>query len=132
MNHPLPDMMGFSLAKLKEMVDSNTVVGEPINTPEGVVIIPVSKVKVGYAGGGSDFAPKNYPVNKPNAFGGGSGASVSVTPVAFLVIKGDNVRLLPVGEPASNSIERLIEKLPDLIDQVSGLLKKKEPEENID
>ena len=71
MNHPLPDMMSASVAKIKEMVDANTVIGDPIQTPEGVTIIPVSKVKVGYAGGGSDFAPKGYPTNKANAFGGG-------------------------------------------------------------
>lgn len=126
MNHPLPDMMSNSAAKIKEMVDANTVIGEPIQTPEGVTIIPVSKIKVGYAGGGSDFAPKGYPANKTNAFGGGSGASVSVTPVAFLVIKGESVRLLPVSEPASNSLERLVEMLPDLIDKVSSYTKKNE------
>ena len=126
MNHPLPDMMGSSLTKLKDMVDVNTIIGDPIQTPEGVLIIPVSKVKVGYAGGGSDFAPKGYPASKDNAFGGGSGAAVTITPVAFLVVKGDSVRLMPVAEPASNSVERLIEMLPDLIDQISALAKKKE------
>lgn len=128
MNHPLPDMMGQSIAKIKDMVDVNTIIGDPIVTPEGVTIIPVSKVKVGYAGGGSDFAPKGYPANKANAFGGGSGSSVSITPVAFLVVKGESVRLMPVAEPASNSLERLVEMLPELIDQVSSLAKKKEPE----
>ena len=128
MNHPLPDMMGSSLSKLKDMVDVNTIIGDPIQTPEGVLIIPVSKVKVGYAGGGSDFAPKGYPASKDNAFGGGSGAAVTITPVAFLVVKGDSVRLMPVAEPASNSVERLIEMLPELIDQISSLAKKKEQE----
>ena len=109
MNHPLPDMMGQSIAKIKDMVDVNTIIGDPIVTPEGVTIIPVSKVKVGYAGGGS-------------------GSSVSITPVAFLVVKGESVRLMPVAEPASNSLERLVEMLPELIDQVSSLAKKKEPE----
>lgn len=128
MNHPLPDMLGTSVAKIKDMVDANTVIGEPIQTPDGVTIIPVSKIKVGYAGGGSDFAPKGYPTNKPNSFGGGSGAAVTVTPVAFLIIKAGSVRLLPVAEPASNSLERLVEMLPDLIDQVSALTKKKDAE----
>ena len=126
MNHPLPDMMGNSFGKIKEMVDVNTIIGDPIQTPEGVTLIPVSKVKVGFAGGGSDFAPKGYPANKDNAFGGGSGAGVTITPVAFLVIRGEAVRLLPVAEPAANSVERLIEMLPDLIDQISALAKKKE------
>lgn len=129
MNHPLPEMMGSSLTKIKDMVDVNTIIGDAITTPEGVTIIPVSKVKIGYAGGGSDFAPKGYPANKDNAFGGGSGAGVTITPVAFLVIKGESVRLMPVAEPASNSVERLVELLPDLIDQVSGLVRKKQEKE---
>ena len=128
MNHPLPDMMGLSMAKIKDMVDVNTIIGDPIQTPDGVTIIPVSKVKVGFAGGGSDFAPKGYPANKANAFGGGSGAGVTITPVAFLIIKGESVRMMPVAEPASNSLERLVEMLPELIDQVSALTKKKEQE----
>lgn len=129
MNHPLHEMMGSSLTKIKDMVDVNTIIGDAITTPEGVTIIPVSKVKIGYAGGGSDFAPKGYPANKDNAFGGGSGAGVTITPVAFLVIKGESVRLMPVAEPASNSVERLVELLPDLIDQVSGLVRKKQEKE---
>ena len=132
MNHPLPDMMGLSMAKIKDMVDVNTIIGDPIVTPEGVTIIPVSKVKVGFAGGGSDFAPKGYPANKTNAFGGGSGAGVTITPVAFLIIKGETVRMMPVAEPASNSLERLVEMLPELIDQISSLNKKKqEKAENV-
>ena len=119
MNHPLPDMMGLSMAKIKDMVDVNTIIGDPIQTPEGVTIIPVSKVKIGFAGGGSDFAPKGYPASKNNAFGGGSGAGVTITPVAFLIVKGESVRMMPVAEPASNSLERLVEMLPELIDQVS-------------
>ena len=129
MNHPLPDMMGASISKIKEMIDANTVLGDAIQTPEGVTIIPVSKIKVGYAGGGSDFAPKGYPANKSNAFGGGSGAAVTVTPVAFLVIKGESVRLMPVAEPASGSLERLVEMLPELIDQLKPMVKNKEKAE---
>ena len=128
MKHPLPDMVGSSIEKIKTMADANTVIGEAIHTPDGVTLIPVSKVKYGFAGGGTDFATKGYPANKENAFGGGTGASVSVTPVAFLVIKGESVRLLPVAEPASNSLERLVELLPELIDQVSELRKQKKSE----
>ena len=128
MKHPLPDVMGSSIEKIKTMADANTVIGEAIHTPDGVTLIPVSKVKYGFAGGGTDFATKGYPANKENAFGGGTGASVSVTPVAFLVIKGESVRLLPVAEPASNSLERLVELLPELIDQVSELRKQKKSE----
>ena len=114
MNHPLSDMMTNSMSKIKDMVDVNTVVGSPITTPGGVTIIPVTKVSIGYGGGGSDFATKNtddYP------FGGGAGAGIKITPVAFLVIRGENVRMLPVAEPASTSVDRLIELLPDLLEK---------------
>ncbi len=130
MKHPLPDMMGSSIEKIKTMADANTVIGEPIHTPDGVILIPVSKVKYGFAGGGTDFATKGYPANKENPFGGGTGASVSITPVAFLVIKGESVRMLPVSEPASNSMERLVELLPELIDQLSGIAKQKKSEKS--
>lgn len=129
MNHPLPDMLGSSIAKIRELVDANTMIGDPIQTPDGVTILPVSKIRCAYAGGGSDFNGKNPAPGKDNPFGGGTGAGVSITPVAFLVIKGESVRLLPVAEPANNSMERLIEMLPDLIDQISGLIGKKSPDD---
>lgn len=132
MNHPLSEMLGASMEKIHSMVSANTVVGEPIVTGDGVTIIPVSKISVGYGGGGSDYATKNYPANRDNAFGGGAGAGVTVTPVAFLVVRGESVRMLPVAEPASTSVDRLIEQIPDLLDKVQDFLdarKKKEESE---
>lgn len=122
MNHPLSEMLGDTMSKIREMIDVNTVVGAPITTPDGVTIIPVTKVSIGYGGGGSDFATKNYPAGRDNAFGGGAGAGVTITPVAFLVIRGENVRMLPIAEPASTSVDRLIELLPDLLDKADDFL----------
>ena len=122
MNHPLSEMLGDTMSKIREMIDVNTVVGAPITTPDGVTIIPVTKVSIGYGGGGSDFATKNYPAGRDNAFGGGAGAGVTITPVAFLVIRGENVRMLPIAEPASTSGDRLIELLPDLLDKADDFL----------
>ena len=122
MNHPLSEMLGDTMSKIREMIDVNTVVGAPITTPDGVTIIPVTKVSIGYGGGGSDFATKNYPAGRDNACGGGAGAGVSITPVAFLVIRGENVRMLPIAEPASTSVDRLIELLPDLLDKADDFL----------
>ena len=110
------------------MIDVNTVVGDPITTPGGVTIIPVTKVSIGYGGGGSDFATKNYPPARDNAFGGGAGAGIKITPVAFLVIRGENVRMLPVAEPASTSVDRLIELLPDLLEKGEAFLAEKKAE----
>ena len=122
MNHPLSDMMTSTMAKIKDMIDVNTVIGDPITTPDGVTIVPVTKVSIGYGGGGSDFVTKNYPAGRDNAFGGGAGAGVTITPVAFLVIRGENVRMLPIAEPASTSVDRLIELLPDLLDKADDFL----------
>ena len=122
MNHPLSEMLGDTMSKIREMIDVNTVVGEPITTPDGVTIVPVTKVSIGSGGGGSDFVTKNYPAGRDNAFGGGAGAGVTITPVAFLVIRGENVRMLPIAEPASTSVDRLIELLPDLLDKADDFL----------
>ena len=115
MNHPLSDMMTNSMSKIRDMIDVNTVVGDPITTPGGVTIIPVTKVSIGYGSGGSDFAMGSK--QPDNCFGGGAGAGIKITPVAFLVIRGENVRMLPVAEPASTSVDRLIELLPDLLEK---------------
>ena len=124
MSEKLPNMLESTIAKLREMVDVNSVVGSPITTPDGVTIIPISKISVGFGGGGSDFASKNAkPGEMP--FGGGAGAGVNITPVAFLVVRGESVRMLPVAEPASTSMDRLIEQLPDLLDKAENLLKQK-------
>ena len=116
------------MSKIREMVDVNTVIGNPIVTEGGVTIIPVTKVSIGYGGGGSDFATKNYPANRDNAFGGGAGAGVTITPVAFLIVRGENVRMLPVAEPASTSVDRLIEQLPDLIDKAQSFFESRKAE----
>ena len=115
---PLSDLMDASLAKIREMVNSNTVVGQPITTPDGVTIIPVTKVSIGYGSGGSDFAMSSK--QPDNCFGGGAGGSVKITPIAFLIIRDGNVRMLPVAEPASTSMDRLIEQVPDLLDRIDA------------
>ena len=121
MNHPLSEMMSNSMSKIKDMIDVNTVIGSPITTPDGVTLIPITKVSVGYGGGGSDFATKNYPANRDNAVGGGAGAGVTITPMAFVVIRGESVRMLPVSEPASTSVDRIVELVPDILDRVEGI-----------
>ena len=121
MSQKLPNMLENTIAKIREMVDANSVVGEPIVTQDGVTIIPISKVSVGLGGGGSDFVSKN--VNRQeNPFGGGVGAGVKVTPVAFLIIKEGNVRMLPVAAPANTTADRLVEMLPDTLDKVAAFI----------
>lgn len=121
MSQNLPNMLENTIAKLREMVDVNSVVGDPIATPDGVTIIPISKVSVGFGGGGSDFVSKN--VNRQeNPFGGGVGAGVRVTPIAFLIIKDGNVRMLPVAAPASTTADRLVEMVPDTLDKIANFI----------
>jgi len=121
MSQNLPNMIDTTIAKIREMVNANTVVGEPITTPDGVTIIPVSKVSIGLGGGGTDFVSKN--VNRQeNPFGGGVGAGVKVSPVAFLVIKEGSVRMLPVAAPANSTADRIVEMVPDTLDKIAAFI----------
>lgn len=103
------------------MVDANTIVGEPITTPDGVTLIPVSKLSFGFAGGGSDIGKKQ---ESSDAFGGGIGAGVNIVPVAFIIVKADSVRLLHVSPPAASTLDRLIETVPEVFDKVTDFIKK--------
>ena len=121
MSQTLPNMLESTIAKIREMVDVNSVIGNPITTPDGVTIIPVSKVSVGFGGGGSDFVSKN-PNRQDNPFGGGAGGGVKVTPIAFLIVKEGSVRMLPVAAPANTTADRLVEMVPDVLDKVSAFV----------
>ena len=115
MSNSLPNMLENTIAKIREMVDVNSVVGNPITTPDGVTIIPVSKVSVGFGGGGSDFVSRN--ANKQeNPFGGGAGGGVKV------IVKDGAVRMLPVATPANTTADRLVEMVPDVLDKVSAFI----------
>ena len=117
MSNPIQSFMDSSIEKIKSIADANTVIGQPIVTADGTTVIPISRVKIGAAGGGSEFGSKNAADSRP--YGGGTGASVSVTPVAFLISKNDSCRILPIPEPASNSVDRLIEQAPDVVDKIT-------------
>ena len=114
--HPLGDLMSTTMQKIKEMVDVNTIVGTPIQA-EGVTIIPVSKVSCGFASGGSEA---------DNSFGGGGGAGINIVPVAFLIVKEDNVRLLPIAPPPGTAVDRVIELVPEVMDKVTGFIEKQQ------
>lgn len=118
--HPIQGLMGVTMDKIREMVDSNTIIGKPISTPDGTTILPVSRVTFGFASGGSDFNSKNN-ANK-DLFGGGSGAGVTIAPVAFLVVKDGYVRTIQLSD-TSNSVDRAITMLPELVDKVTELVK---------
>ena len=121
MSQNLPTMLENTIAKMREMVDVNSVIGDPITTADGVTIIPVSKVSVGFAGGGSDYVSK-HPNKHDNPFGGGIGGGMNVTPIAFLIIKDGAVRMLPVALPANTTTERVVELVPDLLDKLTDFI----------
>ena len=112
--HPLNDLMQSTMDRIREMVDTNTIVGQPITTPDGVTLIPISKVSFGFGSGGADYG-KTTP--KEN-FGGGSAAGVRIDPVAFLVIREGNTRVLPVAVPPATTVDRVIDMVPDLLEKV--------------
>ena len=123
---PLNDMMRSAMEKVREMVDTNTIVGQPITTPDGVTLIPISKVSFGFGSGGGDYgkAPKEN-------FGGGAGGAVHIDPVAFLVIKDGTTRGLPVAVPPASTVERSVDMVPDVMEKVEKFFDKKEAKETL-
>ena len=118
-NSNISSLMG----RIREMVDVNTVVGSPITTPDGITVIPVSRISYAFATGGSDFRIKEKP-----GFGGGNGAGVKIEPIGFLIVKDGNVRMVGITPPANNTIDRVIEKAPELMDTLETFFKKRTPE----
>ena len=117
--HPIEGVMSTTMQKIKEMVDANSIVGNPITTPDGTTIIPVSKVSFGFASGGSDL-----PTSSPKqTFGGGGGAGVTLQPIAFLVVHEGNDRLLQIAT-SSNTADKVVNAVPDIIDKISDVLSK--------
>lgn len=119
--HPIQGMMSNSMEKIRDMVDVNTIIGDPIHSPDGTVIIPISRVVYGFACGGTDF-PTKTPSNK-DLFGGASGAGITITPVAFLTINNGDVKLLQIN-PYDSAADRAIGMVPDFVDKINGLFKK--------
>ncbi|PKM43604.1 MAG: sporulation protein YtfJ [Firmicutes bacterium HGW-Firmicutes-8] len=131
-DHPIEGLMKTAMESIKEMVDVNTIVGDPVETPDGSVIIPISKVACGFAAGGGEFEAANGQQNENQAaqqgnstalpFGGGSGAGVSVQPVGFLVVGQGQIRLLPVDGNAV--VDRIIDVAPQILSQVQTIFRR--------
>jgi sporulation protein YtfJ len=118
--HPINDFTAAALSNLDSLVDVNTIIGNPITTPGGVVIIPVSKVSFGYASGGSDL-----PTTRPDLFGAATGGGVTIQPLAFLVVDGSDVRLLHM-QTADNTADRIVNTVPSVLDKLLDLIPKKD------
>ena len=116
---PMAEFLQTSMAKIKEMVDVNTVVGDPVTTPDGVTLVPVSRVSFGFGGGGGDL------VKQRSGFAGGSGAAVRIEPIGFLVIRNGIVNMLNIQPPAANTFDRIVDLIPQLMDKAEQLRDKK-------
>lgn len=137
-NHPIEGLMLTAMNSIRDMIDVNTIIGEPIESINGMIIIPVSKVSFGFVAGGSEFAyetineyskkEKEEAVEYKLPFGGGTGAGASINPVAFLVVQNNNVKLLPIEH--ATSIDKLLDYVPDLIEKIDNKFNKKMQEKN--
>ena len=120
------DMLDVAMQKVKELVDANTIVGEPVVTPDGITLIPVSKLCLGLAGGGCDTIKKDV----SNGYSGGIGTGVRIEPVAFIVAKEGNVRLLHVAPAPESTLDRVIDTVPGVIDKITEFLAKNKEKED--
>ena len=131
--HPIEGIMSSALQNIKEMVDVNTIIGNPVTCDDGTVIIPVSKVSFGFGAGGGEYGKAEVKENGIHAnFGGGSGAGVSISPVAFLVVGNGDVRMLTLSQSQS-SFDRVIDMVPDVMNKVRDMVggKKKTRREDV-
>lgn len=119
-NNSLAELISTTMEHVRTMADANTIIGTPIQA-EGVTLIPVSRMSFGVAGGGTEFSTKKQPAGD-NSFGGGSGASAKLEPVAFLVVREGSVKLLPVAPPPATTVDRVIETVPEVVDKVTGFI----------
>lgn len=128
MEHPINGLMDSAIKNIKAMVDVDTVIGEPVTTSEGTVIVPISTVSFGFGAGGSDFSSK---VSKADdkLFGGGCGGGATVKPTGFLVIVGGNVRYLPMSQSAT-PFDKIVDLVPEMIDKVNGMIKEHKNNKN--
>ncbi len=116
---PMAEFLQTSMSKIKEMVDVNTIVGDPVTTPDGITLVPVSRVTFGFGGGGGDQ------VKQRSGFTGGSAAAVKIEPIGFLVIRNGVVNMLNIQPPASNTFERIVDLIPQLMDKAEQMRDKK-------
>ena len=122
MTNNISEMISSAMERMQKMVDVNSIIGNPLQVGDGVTVIPITKLHIGVGGGGTDFATKSSIASKKDPVGGGLGAGVSVDPVAFLIVKDGSVRMIPVAEPASTTMDRIVEQAPDLMDKVADFL----------
>ncbi len=121
-NNPIGEMMRSTMENVKNILKVDTVVGDPIVTPDGITLVPISKISVGFGGGGVEFGNKR--ANEERPYGGGNATGVKIEPFGFLVIKDGVVRMVNVTPPASNTVDRIIDLVPQVMDRVDAFIAK--------
>ena len=123
-NNPIGALMQNTMESVKNILKVDTVVGDPIYTPDGITLVPISKVSVGFGGGGVEFNNKNAGDSRPD--GGGNATGVKIDPIGFLVIKEGTVRMVNITPPASNTVDRIIDLVPQVMDRVDAFIEKQQ------
>ena len=124
--NPIGELMQNTMENVRNILKVDTVVGDPIYTPDGITLVPISKISVGFGGGGVEFNNKKVGENRP--YGGGNATGVKIDPIGFLVIKDGTVRMVNVTPPASNTVDRIIELVPQVMDRVDAFIDKQNEE----
>ena len=125
-NNPIGTLMQNTMESVKNILKVDTVVGDPIYTPDGITLIPISKISVGFGGGGVEFKSKKPGEARP--YGGGNATGVKIDPIGFLVIKDGVIRMVNVTPPANNTVDRIIDLVPQIIDRVDSFIDKQKAE----
>lgn len=120
-NNPIGELMTNTMESVKNILKVDTVVGDPIYTPDGITLVPISKISVGFGGGGVEFAKKT---GDARPYGGGNATGVKIDPIGFLVIKEGTVRMVNVTPPANNTVDRIIDLVPQVMDRVDAFIAK--------
>lgn len=120
--NPIGELMQTTMENVKNILKVDTVVGDPIYTPDGITLVPISRISVGFGGGGVEFGAKKPGDDKP--YGGGNATGVKIDPIGFLVIKDGSVRMVNVTPPANNTVDRIIDLVPQVMDRVDSFIEK--------
>lgn len=121
-NNPIGELMQTTMENVKNILKVDTVVGDPIITPDGITLVPISKISVGFGGGGVEFGNKKAGAERP--YGGGNATGVKIEPIGFLVVKDGTIRMVNVTPPDSNTVDRIIDLVPQVMDRVDAFIEK--------
>ena len=127
-NNPIGELMQNTMENVKNILKVDTVVGDPIYTPDGITLVPISKISVGFGGGGVEFNSKK--AGDPRPYGGGNATGVKIEPMGFLIIKDGTVRMVNVTPPANNTVDRVIELVPQVMDRIDAFIDKHNSDNN--